>query len=176
MATPNRDAVAYFTRERRRGREAYSDFRFLIDTPHEFGVFPVDTLSNALQLPGALFFGMGVAYTEATNTGDIKIAVVGQPDEISVRGTSNPNEIVVVPVTFEENSNIQIRFSSSGTAAGTVRLYLRDQLNRFFLFATGEPGGVLDIDGGNAAGTGEDVLDGGSSGGTGEDVYDGGGS
>jgi len=175
MATPNKDAVAYFTRERRRGREAYSDFRFLIETPHEFGVFPVDTLSNALALPGALFFGMGVSYTEATSTGDIKITIAGQPDEISVRGTSNPDEIVVVPVFFEETSKIQLRFSSSGTSGGIVRLYLRDQLNRFFLFANGEPGGTINIDGGNSGGAGDEVIDGGSSSGTGSDVIDGGG-
>jgi len=169
-------AAAYFVRERRRGREAYSDFRFLIDTPHQFGVFPIDTLSDALQMPGALFFGMGVSYTEPTNTGDIMIKMSTQNELVHVVGTANANEIVVVPVYFEEHSKIQLKVSPSAVAGGTVKLYLRDQMNRFFLFANGEPGGSVGLDGGDASGTGSDVVDGGDSGGTGDDVYDGGGS
>ena len=130
---PSSQAIMFLARKRRGGRQAFSEFAELVATPFDLGSAAAGNfLDNTLTLPGRLPFGLGVAHSAGMAAGEVQIEVNGESVPTRVRAGIADQ---IVPVAFGSGKGAQIRVL--GAEAGDVTLYFRDQLGRYFAFATG---------------------------------------
>lgn len=117
-------------RQKRKERHDFQLFEDLIAAPFDFGSLVAEAVSPALTLPGS--GQLGISHSAALSAGDITVS------SGIAKAFTTPDQAadIVWPGFWGEKTHLVTLTRGTGGNAGTITLYLRGPLGRWFAIGT----------------------------------------